>query len=81
MIVSYHAYEMATVDERKRRGLDIIKKYRSSCGGDSYAAASDAIVDVLLSISQNSEEAGQILHSAEIEFRSATENEDMLAEG
>lgn len=72
---------MATTDERKRRGNEILKKYRPLSGGDSYAAASDAIADILLTLARDTEEASQILHSAEVDFRGATESEDMLAEG
>jgi len=72
---------MATSEERKRRGHDIIRKYRPLCGNDNYAAAADAIADILLSIAESEDEATQILHSAEIDYRTTAEGESFLAEG
>ncbi len=72
---------MATTEERKRRGLEIVRRYRPICGNDSYAAAADAIADILMSVAENEEEARQIAHAAEIDFRSAIEGEDLMAEG
>lgn len=70
-----------TVDERKRRGQDIVKKYRSCSGTDPYACAADAIADVLLFVAQTEDEARQILHSAEMDFRNTAESESFAAEG
>ena len=70
-----------TVDERKRRGQDIVKKYRSCSGTDPYACAADAIADVLLFVAQSEEEGTKILHSAEMDFRNAAEGESFAAEG
>jgi hypothetical protein len=72
---------MATLKERKRRGEETSKRYRAVCGNDPYAGAVDAITDILLAVAQNEREAGQIIHSAEIEFRNAAEMESFLAEG
>jgi hypothetical protein len=72
---------MPTLEERKRRGQDLVKKYRSVSGMDPYACAADAISDILLSVAQNEEEATQILQSAEMEFRNAVEGESFLNEG
>ena len=43
---------MVTLKERKRRGEEIAKKYRTLTGNDSYAGAVDAIADLLLAIAQ-----------------------------
>lgn len=72
---------MATLQERKRRGEDIIKKYRPLSGNDPYAAATDAICDILLFVATNEDEATQLLQSAEADFRSAAEAESFLTEG
>jgi hypothetical protein len=72
---------MATFEERKRRGEDIIKKYKPLCGNETYAAAADAIADILLGVARDEEEATQILHSAEIDFRTTAEGESFAAEG
>lgn len=70
-----------TVDERKRRGQDIVKKYRSCSGTDPYACAADAIADVLLFVAQTEDEGVKILHAAEMDFRNAAEGETFAAEG
>jgi hypothetical protein len=72
---------MPTLEERTRRGQDLVKKYRSVSGMDPYACAADAISDILLAVAQNEEEATQILQSAEMEFRNAVEGESFLNEG
>ena len=72
---------MASSEERRRRGAEAVKKYLASCGHDKYAAAADAITDILLSTAENEEEAAQILQSAEIDFRTQAEGESFLAEG
>ncbi len=72
---------MATTDGRKKRGQELLKKYRSTSGDDAYSAASDAIADILLSVAQSEQEATQILHAAEVDFRSTAEGEDVAAEG
>jgi hypothetical protein len=72
---------MATLRERKRRGEEIAKKYRTYAGNDSYSGAVDAIADVLLAVAQSEREAMQLLHSAEIEFRNQFESEGFLSEG
>jgi hypothetical protein len=72
---------MATTEERRRRGQDIIKKYRPICGGDTYAAAADAIADILMFVAESEDEARQIAHAAEIDYRTAKESEDFIAEG
>lgn len=70
-----------TVDERKRRGQEILKKYKSCSGTDPYACAADAIADVLLFVAQSEEEGRQIIHAAEMDFRNAVEGEGFAAEG
>lgn len=70
-----------TVDERKRRGGELLKKYKSSSGSDPYACAADAIADILLFVAQHEEEGTQILHSAEMDFRNSIEGESFAAEG
>jgi hypothetical protein len=72
---------MATCEERRRRGGEVVKKYRPLCSNDSYAAAADAITDILLAVAQNEDEATQILQSAEMDFKTAAEGESFLAEG
>jgi hypothetical protein len=72
---------MATSDQRKRRGAEILKKYLPSCSHDSYAAGADAIVDILFYVAQDPDDAARILQSAEHDFRSAMEGEEFLAEG
>lgn len=72
---------MVTLKERKRRGEEIAKKYRSLTGNDSYAGAVDAITDLLLAVAQTEREAMQLLHSAEIEFRNQFESEQIISEG
>lgn len=70
-----------TVDERKRRGQEIVKKYRSCSGTDPYACAADAITDILLFVAQSEDEATKILHSAEMDYRNVAESESFAAEG
>ncbi len=72
---------MLTLRERKRRGEEIVKKYRSLTGNDSYTAVVDAVADLLLTVAQSEREATQILHSAEIEFRNHFESEEIISEG
>jgi hypothetical protein len=72
---------MATLRERKRRGEEIIKKYRPANGDDAYASAVDAIADILLFVAESQREATQILHSAEIDFRNSAESESFVTEG
>lgn len=72
---------MATLEERKRRGEDALKKYRTLSGTDPYACATDAISDILLSVAQNEGEATQLLQCAEMEFRNAMEGESFVSEG
>jgi hypothetical protein len=70
-----------TVDERKRRGQEIVKKYRSCSGTDPYACSADAIADILLFVAQTEDEATKILQAAEMDFRNAAEGESFAAEG
>ncbi len=72
---------MPTLEERKRRGQDLLKKYRGVSGTDPYACAADAISDILISVAQNEDEATQLLQAAEMEFRNAVEGESFLNEG
>jgi hypothetical protein len=72
---------MSTLEERKRRGQETIKRYRAVSGNDPYAAAVDAITDILLFVAQAESEATQLLQSAEMDFRSEAEGERFLTEG
>jgi len=72
---------MATHQERRRRGEDLIRKYRSVSGTDAYACAVDAIADILLFVAQDEREGTQLLQSAEMDFRSILEGEKFLTEG
>lgn len=72
---------MSTLEERKRRGGELIKRYRPISGDDPYACAADAIADILLFVSQSESETTQLLQSAEVEYRNAAEGETFLSEG
>ena len=72
---------MATLRERKKRGEEIVKKYKPSNVNDPYSCAVDAIADILLFVAQSQAEGTQILHSAEIDFRNLVEGEMFLSEG
>jgi hypothetical protein len=72
---------MSILEQRKRRGAEIIKKYRSLTGGDPYASAVDAIGDILLSVAQNESELSQLLQCAEMDFRNEVQGESFLTEG
>lgn len=70
-----------TLKARKKRGDEIISRYSARTVDDKYAAASDAIADILLAVAQSDREAGQILHSAEVDYRNAAESESFVSEG
>jgi hypothetical protein len=72
---------MSTLEERKRRGQETIKRYRTVTGVDPYACAVDAITDILLFVAQAETEATQLLQSAEMDFRTEAEGERFLTEG
>jgi hypothetical protein len=72
---------MATLRERKKRGEEVVRKYKPSNLNDPYTCAVDAIADILLFVAQSQSEATQILHSAEIDFRNSAEGEAFLTEG
>lgn len=72
---------MAISEERRRRGQETIKRYKSVSGADPYAAGGDAITDILLFVAKTPEEARQMLRNAEIEFNNELESEDLIAEG
>ena len=72
---------MSPVAQRKRRGEEMMKKYRALNGNDCYACAVDAIADILLNVAQTEDEATQLLQAAEVEFRNSAELETFLAEG
>jgi hypothetical protein len=76
-----HLVDMATIRERKKRGEEIVKKYKPSNLNDPYACAVDAIADILLYVAENQAEGRRIMHSAEIDFRNAAEGEAFLTEG
>ncbi len=72
---------MSELEERKRRGQEIIKKYRSSGATDIYTCATDVITDILLFVAQSEDEGTQILQSAEMDFKLASEKERFFSEG
>jgi hypothetical protein len=72
---------MTTLQERKRRGEENIKKYRRESGNDVYAAAADAIADILLFVAQSPSEGRRILHNAERNFMDFAEGAEFLTEG
>jgi len=69
------------LEQRKRRGQEITKKYRPVSGEDCYACAVDAIADILLATARTEEEATQILQAAEVDFRNSAEVETFFTEG
>lgn len=72
---------MSLQEARKKQGREIVKKYSNGGKSDSYAAASDAIADILLAIAETEEEASQLLQSAEMDFRCALETASLADEG
>lgn len=72
---------MASQDDRKRRGSEILKKYKQIVGNDPYAAAADAITDILLAVATDQEDAGRILQSAEVDYNGCVEREHIAGEG
>jgi hypothetical protein len=70
-----------TLKLRQRLGEDITKKYQAMARTDRYAAAVDAIADILLATAQDEGEATKILHGAEVEYRNAAESEAFVSEG
>jgi hypothetical protein len=74
-------FTMATIRERKRRGEEIVKKYKPSNLNDPYTCAVDAIADILLFVAETQTEGRRILHSAEIDFVNSAEGEAFLTEG
>ncbi|MBV9613619.1 MAG: hypothetical protein JO091_14185 [Acidobacteriaceae bacterium] len=72
---------MANLEQKRRRGAETLKRYQAISGTDVYAAAADAIADILLAVAQHEEEATQVLQSAEMEFRMACEGERFFSEG
>ncbi len=72
---------MAKLDDRRKLGAEILKKYLRSAGNDKYAAAADLIADILLSVAENPDEASSVLRAAEVDYRRSVETEDFGAEG
>ncbi len=70
-----------TLKQRKKCGEEAIGKYQTRAKTDRYEAAVDAIADILLATAQSDEEATQILHGAEVEFRNSAEVETFVSEG
>jgi hypothetical protein len=70
-----------TLQARQRSGEEITKKYQSRERTDRYAAAVDAISDILLANALDASEATKILHAAEVEYRNAAESETFVSEG
>ena len=71
----------SALEQRKRRGQEITKKYRPLSGEDCYSCAVDAIADILLATAQSEEEATQLLYAAEMDFRNSAEVESFFGEG
>ena len=71
---------MSKQEERRKRGADVLKKYRSA-GGNKYAVAADAIADILLCVADTQEEANQVIRAAEEDYRCTVETEGFVAEG
>ena len=74
-------FNMATIRERKKRGEEIVKKYKPSSINDPYTCAVDAIADILLYVAESQADGRKILHSAEVDFISSAEGEAFLTEG
>lgn len=72
---------MTTLKQRKKCGEEAVCKYQSRTKADRYEAAVDAIADILLATAQSDDEATQILHGAEVEFRNSAEVEAFASEG
>jgi hypothetical protein len=72
---------MSTLQERKRQGEEIVRRYRRMSNNDSYASAVDAITDILLFVARSEPEATQLLQCAEMDFRNEAEVEKFLTEG
>jgi len=72
---------MSTLQERKRRGEEIVRRYRRISSDDPYTSAVDAIADILLFVAQSEGEATQLLQSAEMDFRNEAQGEQFLTEG
>jgi hypothetical protein len=72
---------MSTLEERKRRGEEIVRRYRRVNNNDPYTSAVDAIADILLFVAQSEAEATQLLQSAEMDFRNEAQAERFLTEG
>jgi hypothetical protein len=70
-----------TLKSRQWLGEEITKKYQAMSRTDRYAAAADAIADILLATAQDASEATKILHGAEVEYRNAAESEAFVSEG
>jgi hypothetical protein len=71
----------SSLEQRKQRGRETTKKYRTQSGDDCYACAVDAIADILLATAQNDDEATQLLQAAEVDFRHSAELETFFTEG
>jgi hypothetical protein len=72
---------MAILEDRRKRGADILKKFGRSSDGNKFDAASDAIADILLSVADTQDDAEQILRAAEMDFRCLSETERCAEEG
>lgn len=72
---------MAILEDRRKRGADILKKFTRASEGNKFDAASDTIADILLSVAESQEEAEQIVRAAEMDFRCSVETEGCAEEG
>lgn len=72
---------MPIPEERRKRGGELLRKYLGTAGGDKYAAASDAIADILLAVAEQEDDARKLLQSAEEDYRCTIEQEGFVGEG
>jgi hypothetical protein len=72
---------MKPAEARRRRGQEIIKRYKPISGADQYACATDAIADILLAVCENVQEASSLLQAAETDYVNAGDIESVISEG
>jgi hypothetical protein len=72
---------MAILEDRRKRGAEILKKLTRSSDTNKFDAASDVIADILLSVAETQDDAEQILRAAEMDFRCLIETEHCAEEG
>jgi hypothetical protein len=72
---------MAILEDRRKRGAEILKKVTRSSDANKFDAAADLIADILLSVADSQDDAEQILRAAEMDFRCLIETEHCAEEG